>query len=66
MVAACDAWASERTRLQEELKQVLRTPDSVLEWLRQAGAGLSDDTVLSKTKPCVAGSPHAVGGCGAK
>ena len=50
MVAACDAWASERTRLQEELKQDARTPDSVLEWLRAAGAGLSDDTVLSKTE----------------
>ena len=50
MVAACDAWASERARLQEELKQGARTPDSVLEWLRQAGAGLSDDTALSKTE----------------
>lgn len=50
MVAACDAWANERTRLQGELKQDVRTPDSVLEWLRAAGAGLSDDAVLSKTE----------------
>ncbi len=50
MIAACDAWVQERLQLEEELNSSARTPDSVMSWLRAAGAGLSEDTELSKSE----------------
>ena len=50
MIAACDAWVQERMQLEEELTAGAQTPDSVMSWLRAAGAGLSEDTELSKSE----------------